>query len=717
MSAARTRDRDWSRIDAWLGLLSLVVFLVANKIDGQVSSIAFRFVIRLTLFAQPYFLLRVARHYRDIPDAAVRAAAIGAVTITAITVAVSAFGGGRMPVTAITGTVVVLSQLAGAALFLSIARAHRAMARFRFGVASIGAVCLALFFLVAALRPERPVPPDLLGIWQVRLFAGILVFGYIGLVPPQFLRRWARTGEEARFMRIVNDRSPDEQGARVAQDLAEAIARGVTASCVAVALGDELLEVRGANRPGWVGHSAVPGAGAGRALRERAAVIAPIDALEWEWRASARSSTRFLAVPIIGAPVEGASKPWGAVLVLQRHASLFPQDDLDLIDRLCRYAAGILDHAALLEADRLRRKRDADQRLGAILDSLTDYAVVTVDAAGTVVEASAGAETVFGTVPGGLVGTAAATLFTDGAPWLPQALAKARHGEAFMQDVPVRRGGASVTGSLVLRPVLERGMPSSRAVMVIRDVTHQRGLEMRLRQSEKMEAMGQMTAGIAHNFNNMALILQLHTDELATRFLDLGAMGHVRAISEAVERTTALAHQLLGFSKSDTDDVQVFSLADCVGAILPMVDTVTTRAVTVSTDIDPSSPEVKVSRSRLDQVIVNIAVNARDAIQGTGTLHVRVRGVQLGGAQAAALGLPAGRYGLLEMSDTGVGMDAETRARIFDPFFTTKQHGTGLGLATVQAAVTEMGGAIDVVSSPGRGTTFRIYIPEHVAVA
>jgi C4-dicarboxylate-specific signal transduction histidine kinase len=253
--------------------------------------------------------------------------------------------------------------------------------------------------------------------------------------------------------------------------------------------------------------------------------------------------------------------------------------------------------------------------------------------------------------------------------------------------------------------------------MVIRDVTHQRALELRLRQSEKMEAMGQMTAGIAHNFNNMTLLLLAHTEELSRRFVGLEAMAHVRSISDVATRTAALAKQLMGFSKSGADQAEVFSLADGVGAVLPMVDTVTTSMVAVTADIDPSSPEVNVNRSRLDQVVVNIAVNAKDAIPANGALHVRVRGVQLDATQAARLGLPAGHYGMLEMSDTGVGMDAATRARIFEPFFTTKERGTGLGLATVQAAVAEMGGAIDVASIPGRGTTFRIFIPAYVRPA
>jgi signal transduction histidine kinase len=156
------------------------------------------------------------------------------------------------------------------------------------------------------------------------------------------------------------------------------------------------------------------------------------------------------------------------------------------------------------------------------------------------------------------------------------------------------------------------------------------------------------------------------------------------------------------------------SLADVVGTLTPMLGRLVGEHIEILDLIDPSAPEVFADPTQVEQVVINLAVNARDAMPEGGKLTIRVAGVTLAGADAEALTGREGRHALIEVSDTGSGMDAETQQLMFEPFFTTKEigRGTGLGLATVYGAVQQMQGAIAVDSRLGKGTTFRIYVPE-----
>ncbi|HVI09792.1 MAG TPA: ATP-binding protein [Candidatus Binatia bacterium] len=246
------------------------------------------------------------------------------------------------------------------------------------------------------------------------------------------------------------------------------------------------------------------------------------------------------------------------------------------------------------------------------------------------------------------------------------------------------------------------------------DVTERRALEQQLRQSQKMEAVGRLAGGIAHDFNNLLMVISGYSEFLLDRLgPDPALRGPAQEIGSAAGRATSLTRQLLAFSRKQMLAPKILDLNTVVGENLKML----TRMI--GEDIDlvmvpaPSIGSVRADAGQIEQVIMNLAVNARDAMPSGGKLTIETANVTLDEEYARFHApLPAGNYVMLAISDTGAGMDSETQSHIFEPFFTTKgPKGTGLGLSTVYGIVKQSGGYIWVYSEPGKGTTFKIYFP------
>jgi signal transduction histidine kinase/ActR/RegA family two-component response regulator len=243
--------------------------------------------------------------------------------------------------------------------------------------------------------------------------------------------------------------------------------------------------------------------------------------------------------------------------------------------------------------------------------------------------------------------------------------------------------------------------------------------EVQLQQAQKMEAVGRLAGGVAHDFNNLLTIVTGFSELLLSRMGAADAERHyVEQIAKAGERATALTGQLLAFSRQQVLEPTLVDLNEAVASTEQMLGRLIGEDVDLATVLEPSLGRVRADRGQVGQVILNLAVNARDAMPRGGKLLIATRNAELAAPVAGTSGtVPPGRYALLEVSDTGTGMDAATQARIFDPFFTTKERGkgTGLGLSTVYGIVAQSGGHIRVDSAPGRGTTFRIYLPRVAA--
>ena len=239
-------------------------------------------------------------------------------------------------------------------------------------------------------------------------------------------------------------------------------------------------------------------------------------------------------------------------------------------------------------------------------------------------------------------------------------------------------------------------------------------LERQFRQSQKMEAIGRLASGIAHDFNNLltSIIGYAHLIERKLNPEDKLNRNAVQ-IQKTGQRAAAMIQQLLTFSRNQSQKTELMDLNQVIDQMKPMLQRLLTDNTMFNTDLASSIDLVLVDQTQLEQVILNLAVNARDAMPDGGVLSLETSTVRLQDSEAHLYGLPAGAYIRLDVHDTGHGMDESVQAHLFEPFFTTKESGkgSGLGLATVNGIVTQSGGAIKVVSTPGEGTTFSIYFP------
>lgn len=248
-----------------------------------------------------------------------------------------------------------------------------------------------------------------------------------------------------------------------------------------------------------------------------------------------------------------------------------------------------------------------------------------------------------------------------------------------------------------------------------RNVTEQQRLEAQFRQAQKMEAVGRLAGGIAHDFNNLITVIKGYSELLQSRMpADEATAQLLGEIYQAGERAGALTSQLLAFSRQQVLAPQVLNLNTVVSNTETMLRRLIGEDVILVTALSPTLGPIKADPGQIEQVLMNLAVNARDAMPQGGTLTLATQTVQLDEAYCRTVAdLSPGDYVLLTVSDTGCGIDAATQAQMFEPFFTTKPvgKGTGLGLATVHGIVQQSGGSIAVESAVGQGTTFQIYLP------
>jgi PAS domain S-box-containing protein len=302
----------------------------------------------------------------------------------------------------------------------------------------------------------------------------------------------------------------------------------------------------------------------------------------------------------------------------------------------------------------------------------------------------------------------------------PHVLERCRKAIAEGKDYSFRYRAISSSGKTVwLQDIVrvvrdDRGrIRRLRGVMV--DVTEHQHLEEEFRQAQKMEAVGRLAGGVAHDFNNLLTIISGYTQLAQDLALEQSELrGYLDEIFKASERASAVVRRLLAFTRRQTMDPQVVDLGKVVQGTEKMVRHLIGEDIEVVTVLPSGLGAIRSDPAQLEHVIMNLCVNARDAMPKGGKLTIETANVELDQAYSDThLAVTPGPYVMLAVSDTGCGMDAQTRAHIFEPFFTTKEpgKGTGLGLATVYGIVKQSGGNIWVYSEPGVGTTFKIYLP------
>ena len=370
-----------------------------------------------------------------------------------------------------------------------------------------------------------------------------------------------------------------------------------------------------------------------------------------------------------------------------------------------------------LRASKDRELSEQRSRMALIVDSSQD-AIIAKDQDGIITNWNKGAEQVYGYTAEEAIGKPITILAPEERrDETMTILARIRTGERVepFETVRVRKDGQRLSVSLSVSPIQSANGDIVGASIIARDVTGQRRAEDMLRQAQKMEAVGRLAGGVSHDFNNILGIVTACCELMRARVSDSSVGQYLDNIQEASKRGSSLTRQLLAFSRRQmTLQPRLLDLNDSLRELAKLLRPLMGDDVQIIQRHGTNHAIIEADPSQLDQVVLNIAVNARDAMPRGGKLILETSIQDFDAALAEQHPpLKPGRYVVLAISDTGIGMDAVTMSKIFDPFFTTKEvgRGTGLGLATVYGIVKHAGGHVLVYSEPNRGTTFKVYFP------
>jgi len=360
---------------------------------------------------------------------------------------------------------------------------------------------------------------------------------------------------------------------------------------------------------------------------------------------------------------------------------------------------------------------ESRSRLALIIDSSED-AIISKGLDGTITSWNKGAERIYGYTPEEVIGKNISLLApTDHPDEIPEILRKIARGESVEHDESVRvtKDGRHLDVSISVSPLRDAKGDIVGASAIERDITAQKRAEGQVHQSQKMEAIGRLAGGVAHDFNNILGIINACAEFLRDR-LDPAAESsqYVENIKKSIERGSSLTRQLLTFSRSSVIQPRVLDLNERLKDVSKLLRPLMGDDVEILIMSKSPTAVVEADPGQLDQIVVNLAVNARDAMPRGGKFILETRAERFDeGFAEQHQAMSAGKYVVLAVSDTGNGMDEATASRIFEPFFTTKEmgKGTGLGLATVYGIVKQSAGHILVYSELGHGTTFKIYLP------
>jgi two-component system cell cycle sensor histidine kinase/response regulator CckA len=349
-------------------------------------------------------------------------------------------------------------------------------------------------------------------------------------------------------------------------------------------------------------------------------------------------------------------------------------------------------------------------------------AIATVDAQGFISATNAAFMRLFGAADEGGKVSLETLVEPDSHQALRRALDAAFARQGLIEPVDIAfAGDRERSGRIYLSPIEQTGGDNEAAIAYAIDTTEQRALEMQIAQGQKMQAVGQLAGGIAHDFNNMLTAIIGFSDFLLMNHRPTDpAFQDIMNIKQNANRAAGLVRQLLAFSRQQTLRPQVLQLGDVLSELSILLSRLLGENVELSLDQARDLWPVKADLHQFEQVIINLAVNARDAMPDGGKLVIRTANLsEPESRELGTLHVPPGEYVLIEVSDTGTGMTPEVKLKIFEPFFSTKEigRGTGLGLSTVYGIVKQTGGYIFAESEEGSGTTMRVYLPRYAETA
>ncbi len=417
-----------------------------------------------------------------------------------------------------------------------------------------------------------------------------------------------------------------------------------------------------------------------------------------------------LVVPLV---LQG--QPLGVWLIGRRDPDdFFPASDIQLLSTVANQIAPMAENVRLYEKAQqeiAQRKaaeveiRRSEERFRTLFEATLEGIAIVRN--GVILEVNHALLAIFGGEPGEILGRRLSDLVA---------------GEVDLEGVPreslgFRRDGSTVDIEIAGKRYVFQGEEVS--VVAIRDIAQRKRdeaenktLQRQLLHSQKMEAIGRLSAGVAHDFNNCLLAIFGYSDLLFERYRDDPFLArNLTGLKEAGQRAAALTKQLLAFARRQPMETRVMSLNGVVSGLEKMLQRLLGEDILLETGLHPELGKVKIDPGQIEQVIVNLAVNARHAMPSGGRLTVCTAPLEVTAGRPARHDVPPGQYVLLTVTDTGTGMDAATQARVFEPFFSTKGEGTGLGLSTAYGIVRQSGGQIFVNSAPGQGACFSVYLP------
>jgi PAS domain S-box-containing protein len=456
-----------------------------------------------------------------------------------------------------------------------------------------------------------------------------------------------------------------------------------------------------------VGRTIAPGRGTSGKVFVSGETVVVDDYRGWDERLDDYDDCAFRAV--VGVPLSVNGELLGVIGIARQEVRAFAEGEIALLERFARLAALALENArlysALHQSERLHRS---------VVNGSTDL-IALLDERGQVVLASQGWEDILGYPPEELVGTqltdlvhpedlvaALARVVDDGVAEPTSARLRSREGEWVL-----------VEG--ITTPIRDEAGAVELKVVIARDITERERLQEQLRQAQRLQAVGRLAGGIAHDFNNLLTAVRGYAELLLLELgeEDASARESAREISRAAERAASLTSQLLAFSRKQVLQPQLIDLNEVISGMTPMLRRTLGEHIVLSTVLAPDAGSTLADPTQLEQVLLNLALNGRDAMPGGGTLEIGTAVLELAEDELPHPDLAPGSYVTLTVRDSGVGIDAAVRGSIFEPFFTTKDvgEGTGLGLATVHGIVSQSGGAVWVDSASGEGSCFTVCLP------
>ncbi|HKO31401.1 MAG TPA: PAS domain S-box protein [Nitrospiraceae bacterium] len=400
---------------------------------------------------------------------------------------------------------------------------------------------------------------------------------------------------------------------------------------------------------------------------------------------------------------------------LRRDGTEFP---IELTISAVKRGETYVFNAFLSDITERKRAEEIRVQLAAIVESSED-AIISRSLEGIVTSWNRGAERTFGFTADEIIDKPIMLLIPDDRlDEESQILERITRGEhvTHFETVRRRKDGKDINVALTISAIKDGAGTIIGYSKIARDITDQKSLEAQLRQSQKMEGVGQLAGGIAHDFNNLLTVINSYSAMVLSEvdFSHTFARNGIEQIKEAGHRAALLTRQLLMFSRQQVLEPKVLNLNEIVSNMAKLLRRLIGEDITQVLCLHPALGQVKIDPGQVEQIIMNLAVNARDAMPRGGQLTIETGNIELDNAYSSKHALvQSGPYVMLAVSDTGCGMDTDTQAHIFEPFFTTKGpgKGTGLGLATVYGIVKQSGGNIMVYSELSKGTTFKIYIP------